>query len=342
MKSIFKKSITTVVCIFGIFSLFGCEKAGIISKEEVKHIQSFDSNISNLGAWAAYWNLDVSNEIKALDSKLTSVSYFEAYFDGNYNIVIPDELIKYYNDTKEAKYDKYITFVNDVIVDDDNQSLKDVPLMENLFKDDKSINAHVDDIISISKQYNFDGIEIDYEQIKNNIPLWNKYFKFVEQLYKRTKQENIKLRIVLEPSIPYEKIKFLEGPEYIIMCYNLHGGADKPGEKANAEFIQKVIDKAEVIPGCKKFAVATGGIDWKDGEKGVSIDEKRAMEIIKQYGAEERRDKNSACVVFDYTDENNKKHEVWYADKYTLNEWMKVIYGNGYTASIWRLGGNNF
>ncbi len=341
MKTTLKKSITVIGCIFCILNLFGCGKAEKTIKEDVNTAESFDMSISDLGAWAAYWNLDVSNEIKALDSKLTSVSYFEAYFDGNYNIVIPDELIQYYNSTKKAEYDKYITFVNDV-VDENNKSLKDIQLLESLFKDEESINTHVEELIGIVKQYDFDGIEIDYEQIKNKLPLWNNYFNFVERLYKRAIEENLKLRIVLEPSIPYNDIKFIEGPEYIIMCYNLHGSSDKPGEKANAEFIQNVIDKAEVIPGSKKFAVAAGGIDWQEGQKGVSIDEKKAQEIIRQYEIKEKRDKNSSCLVFNYIDENNNKHEVWYADKTTLNQWMKVIYSNGYTASIWRLGGNNF
>ncbi len=46
--------------------------------------------------------------------------------------------------------------------------------------------------------------------------------------------------------------------------------------------------------------------------------------------------------MFKYTDEDGIEHEVWYADKNTLNSWMQVIKEKGYGISLWRLGGNVF
>lgn len=339
MKNVIKKNISIIAAALCMFSLFGCEQAK--SNENVATLEKFDENIVDLGAWTAYWQIDVSDEIKELDSKLTSMSYFEAYFDGNNNIVIPDELQDYYDETKGAAYEKYITIVNDKVISEDNTSLKDVELLSQLLKDEKSVDKHINDIIDIAKQYNFNGIEIDYEQIKDDMSLWESFIDFSKKLYKKTEEENLKLRIVLEPSIPYKKLNFIEGPEYVMMCYNLHGSGSEPGEKANPDFIQKVIDDTKNVPGSKKYAVATGGIDWEKGQKGVSIDEKKAEELLVEFNANATRDKKSGCLVFEYTDQNKKKHEVWYADKFTLNEWMKVIYKNGYTASLWKLGGNS-
>lgn len=339
MKNVIKKNVAIIAAALCMFSLSGCEN--VKNNEKTATLEKFDENIVDLGAWTAYWQLDVSDEIEELNSKLTSMSYFEAYFDRNNNIVIPDELKNYYDETKDAAYEKYITIVNDKVISKDNISLKDIELLRRLLKDEKFEDKHINDIIDTAKQYNFNGIEIDYEQIKDDMSLWQSFIDFSEKLYKKTEEENLKLRIVLEPSIPYEKLNFIEGPEYVIMCYNLHGSQSEPGEKANPDFIQKVINDTKNVPGDKKYAVATGGFDWQKGQKGVSIDEKKARELLIEFNASAIRDEKSHCLVFEYTDQNKNKHEVWYADRFTLNEWMKVIYKNGYTASLWKLGGNS-
>lgn len=152
----------------------------------------------------------------------------------------------------------------------------------------------------------------------------------------------MKLRIILEPNTPIEDINFGEGPVYVMMCYNLHGSSTKPGEKANPEFINNLIDKMEKVPGTKEFAVASGGFDWDENGKTTSVDEKKAEELLEKYKSEKKRDSTSGCIYFEYIDESNIKHEVWYADKDTLNKWMKVISERGHKVSLWRLGGNKF
>ncbi len=343
MKRLLKNFLYLIVVFISVFNLYGCGTESAYNHEKSHEEQKLiDEKMRDLSVWVAYWQLDVNEEIKALDTNLTSVSYFEAYFNGENNIIIPKELLDYYEATKDADYHKYITFVNDVIIDKNHKSLKDVNLLQKLLDSKDSTKAHIEELITIAKQYGFDGIEIDYEQLKNNMDLWNKFYDFIEELYKRTKEEGLKLRVVLEPSLPYEQLTFVEGPEYVIMCYNLHGSADNPGEKANEEFICEIIDKTKNVPENKKFAVATGGIDWQEGEKGNSIDEKTAIELINKYNPKIRRDEKSHCIVFEYDDENNCSHEVWYADKHTLNRWLGVIYDKGYTGALWKLGGNAF
>ncbi|WP_294395353.1 glycosyl hydrolase family 18 protein [uncultured Clostridium sp.] len=330
-----------------IASLLGCgmlhtENAESIVIDDNNGKYVFDESIKGITVWAVYWNLDVDEEISKLAGQIDSVSYFEVYFDGKYELVIPEQLMNYYKETKSESYNKYISFVNDVKNREDNFSLKDVNMLKKILSDTELQNKYVDDIISIASDSGFDGIEIDFEGIKNDIELWNQYIEFIKNLYGKCGQSKLKLRIILEPNTPVEKINFVEGPVYVMMCYNLHGSTTEPGEKANNKFINELIDKMERVSGTKEFAVASGGFDWNENGKIVSVDENKAEELLNKYKADKKRDSDSGCLYFEYKDKKNIKHEVWYADKYTLNGWMKVINERGYKISLWKLGGNRF
>lgn len=343
--------IITLTLIISMF-LYGCSKEknplGNSSKVQVGETATiedkkiFDENIDNLSAWITYWDLDVQGEIKSLDKQLKEVSYFAAYFDSNNELIMPQQLVDYYNRTKDEDYTKYLTIVNDKINSDGTSSLKDKDLLKTLLTDSTLRSKHVKDIISLASQYGFNGIEIDYEQIKDDMGLWNNYLLFIKDLYDECDGSGLKLRVIFEPNVPFDDLEFIEGPTYVMMCYNLHGGFSEPGEKANPQFIKELMDKMERVPGSKSFAIATGGFNWASDGKVTSLSEVEAKDLVKEYSAKEERDIKSKCIVFKYTDEDGIEHEVWYADKNTLNSWMQVIKEKGYGISLWRLGGNVF
>ncbi|PRR79689.1 putative sporulation-specific glycosylase YdhD [Clostridium liquoris] len=302
----------------------------------------FKESTNNLSAWAVYWDLNSDKEIKILNKQLKNICYFAANFNSNNELVMPEKLINYYNETKSYDYNKYITIVNDKINSDGTSLLKDTNLLKPLLSNLDSRSRHIEDIINLAVKYDFDGIEIDYEQIKNDMELWNDYTLFIDELYQKTEKKGLKLRVLLEPNIPLDKLSFHEGPTYVMMCYNLHGGFGEPGEKANPKFIKKLIEKMSKIPGKKEFAIATGGFNWASNGKTTALSEAEANSILKEYRAKVQRDGESQCLFFNYKDEDNIEHQVWYADKATLESWMKVITEKGYDISIWRLGGNLF
>lgn len=310
-----------------------------VIKEDLK---VFGSSANSLSAWVVYWDLSADKEIKSLNNKLKNVSYFSANFDLNNKLVMPKELINYYNETKSFNYNKYITIVNDKAKGDGSYSLKDINLLKNLLGNEALRSRHIEDIVNLAVKYGFNGIEIDYEQIKSDMGLWNNYILFINELYQKAESKGLKLRVVLETNTPFDKLNFAKGPTYVLMCYNLHGSFSKPGGKADDKFIRSSIEKMRKVPGKKDFAIATGGFNWSSNGKTTSVTEEQANSILKKYKAKVQRDNDSKCLYFIYTDENNLKHEIWYADKITLNSWMKVINEKGYDVSIWRLGGNLF
>lgn len=307
-----------------------------------KETKAFQEDIGNLSAWVVDWDLNSNKEILVLDNKLKNISYFAANFNSNNELTMSEELITYYNETKNYSYNKYITIVNDKINQDGSSLLKDANLINTLLSNSKLRSSHIRDIINLAHKYGFDGIEVDYENMENDTKLWKNYILFINQLYETCKKEGLKLRVVLEPSAPVDKFAFKEGPTYVMMCYNLHGGFSKPGEKANPKFISDLINKMNKVPGKKDFAISTGGFDWSSNGKTNSITEVEANILLKEHNVKAKRDTESKCLKFTYKDQDGVTHEVWYADKSTIRSWSKVIADKGYDISIWRLGGNLF
>ncbi|MEA5060721.1 MAG: glycosyl hydrolase family 18 protein [Candidatus Pelethousia sp.] len=298
-----------------------------------------------VSAWAAYWDVDnVVTELKGY-TRLEALCYFEAYFDPKGKVILPREIPALYKKVKKefpnAGWTSYLTFVNDRYDGPGEFSLKDTELLWTLLGSEASMTAHVEDIVALVKDKGFDGIEIDYEAIRKDMPLWEKFLAFCEALYARASQEGLVLRVLLEPSTPFDSLTFPAGPTYVMMCYNLYGGHSGAGPKADAAFISELVQKMQALPGRKDFAIATGGFDWC-GDSVQQLTETGAKSLAATFTvSEEWRDEASRCVAFRYADEKGNSHEVWYADQVTLDFWASLIRTeDGDGISIWRLGGN--
>lgn len=301
---------------------------------------------SYLSVWAVYWDADHAlNEIEYIKPMIKEISYFAAYFNKNNDIFIPENITRLHLSAKANLKDTgilhYLSIVNDKINHDGSSSLKDKELLYSLLTDEKTREKHISDLISLCLENGYDGLEIDYEGLKDDEFLWPSYLEFCHSLYQVLLAHGLNMRIILEPSAPIDKYKFPEGPTYVIMCYNLHGSHSGPGPKANREFLQMLAQKTKKLPGKVNFALATGGFDWDSKGNVNSLTEEVAMKLIQQYNITPRRDQESQCLVFKYKDSNNVKHEIWFADATTLNNWMNILQSeNNSDFSLWRLGGN--
>ncbi|MEA4970981.1 MAG: glycosyl hydrolase family 18 protein [Candidatus Pelethousia sp.] len=301
----------------------------------------------HLSAWAVYWDTgDVIAELEALgaEEQLEALCYFEAFFDSRGSLVLPEGIPPLYQAVQArfpaAEWTSYLTFVNDLQDDAGQFSLKDTGLLWALLGTDEALFGHVESVIALAKAQGFDGVEIDYESIRKDFDLWERFFAFCSALYTRTQEEGLALRVLVEPNTPFESLAFPPGPTYVMMCYNLHGSHSGPGPKADAAFIQKLIAQMAALPGRKDFAIATGGYDWcKDEAK--QLTEEAAVKLAAEHRVSPKRDAANRALSFLYNDEAGRRHEVWYADRETLDSWAAVIRENGGEGiSIWRLGGN--
>ncbi len=299
---------------------------------------------AQISAWLAYWDVpDAVREVKGLQD-LRKLSYFAVGFDQGGQLCIPDDLTEALRQTGgRTDYEKYLTFVNDQQVGEDKMLLKDLGVLRKVFASEQAMDKHIAEILALTSAAKCDGVEIDYETIWKDARVSEGFLKFIPRLYERAKAKNLKLRVVLEPSTPFARINFIEGPEYVVMFYNYHGTHSiTPGPKANKTFIQRVLKNIATLPATRSVAFSTGGCIWelKSIKSNRFLTEKEAASLAVENEATPKRDKESQCLVFDYV-LDGRAYTVWYADRETLNYWISLAKAAGESnISLWRLGGN--
>jgi spore germination protein YaaH len=336
MSSIVSKIFKTTILTFGFVILTGCNYNSLA-------VNAVAKEPTEISAWLAYWDLDAGEkDLKKAENNLKQLSYFDAYFDKSDHFFIPKELSdkKSGLEKRKGKYETYLTFVNDKQNLDGSVVLKDIEVLRRLFSDDASMEKHIDEIVALTLQGGYDGIEIDYERIWTDEKIEQYFLRFADKLYVKAQKNNLKLRLVLEPSTPFSSAEFPKGPEYVVMLYNLYGLHSDPGPKANKEFIQKTLTRMKVLSGKKSVAFSTGGCVWGDNGEKRFLTEVEAKTLAVTYDVETKRDDESQCVVFDYKD-RGVSYQVWYADVKTLNYWIAIAKEQGINnISLWRFGGN--
>lgn len=305
-----------------------------------------DEETIGYSIWTTYWDTEnLTGELEVIKDRIDNICYFAAYFNKDRQPFIPKETMESFEKVKKLygsmKHKSYLTFVNDLILEDNTSSLKDVDLLYVLFETDRSMDNHIRDILRMTMEEGFDGIEIDYEAIRQDMVLWQLFIEFVEKLYEAAAEKDILVRVLLEPNAPLDEIELPEGPEYVMMCYNLHGQGTRPGPKANRRFLESLVRKTRTLPGKVNFALATGGFDFDGNGTVKSITEKQAVELLALFEKSPEREEESQALFFDYIDNGGIEHRVWYADSKTINYWIDILQQAGnHDISLWRLGGN--
>lgn len=316
---------------------------GAYAQDEAMNVENGDT----YNAWVAYWDYgDAEEEMGELSPALRSVSLFEVFYDGQQRLWLPEGFAEMCVAVEEAippDVAQYVSIVNDWQREDGNIAQKDGSLVGSLMDSKDKATGHAEEIIALAQELDVSGIEMDYEGLGRDAGLWRQYTAFLHILAEAAEEAGLSVRVVLEPSAPFDMLELPEAAEYVVMCYNLFGSHSGPGPKATPAFLQELVGLAAVLPGDETHAVATGGFDW-GGEKGVeSLTERQAVERSWLHGTTPVRDADSGCLRYSYSDEQGTAHEVWYADAQTLRLWTESIHqatGRQDTVSLWRLGGN--
>lgn len=300
-----------------------------------------------LSTWVVDWDWDSSIEdMKQIKDQLGSVQLFLGYFDEQDLIIWNDELQAYQSKTREqlsagdqeSTTPFYLTIVNDIVKQDGSSVQKDEGLVERIIATPQSRYTYIEHLVRLVQDNHFDGLELDFENISSGN--WPQLVAFYEMLYRRLASEDIPLRIVLEPKVDFTQIDFPEGPQYVVMAYNLFGIHSDAGPKADRSFLGKLTARMENLPGEPTVAIATGGFDWDESGRITALTEQTAEDLLlTATSGTARRDEESGAQTFNYSDEQGNNHTVWFADAETLKYWIEIIQQRGYSnIAIWRMG----
>ena len=151
-----------------------------------------------------------------------NVNFFAAYFDKDDKTFIPDATKEFY-DANSALYRQkgwncYLTIVNDQILADGSSSLKSTELLYRLLETEEAYQAHAEELIALVKEAGYEGLEIDYENIRKNI---NEKTKLIE--IQRSKGYDVRPTLSVEQI--GQLIAFVKSvkPDVICMVDNCYG-----------------------------------------------------------------------------------------------------------------------
>ncbi|EKE18616.1 MAG: Polysaccharide deacetylase, partial [uncultured bacterium] len=202
----------------------------------------------------------------------------------------------------------------------------------------------IENLKNIVQENNFNGISIDFEKVpddqKENLVL------FMRELYAVFHP----LGLEVSQNVPIDDDSFdLEvlanhSDFLILMAYDEHTIHDSiAGPVASQNWFSGMLSKhLESIP-AEKIVVAVGGYgyDWiEEKNDGREVSFQDVMLIARESGAAIKLDSQSLNPTFDYYDEKNVLHHVWFLDGTTVFNQMQSAnqLGNIKGYALWRLG----
>lgn len=240
---------------------------------------------------------------------------------------------------KKAKV-KILPLINNI-----NESLGegdfDGDLIHRILHDKSKKERLINDIVKVLDKYKLQGINIDFEEFKENSD--EPIIAFQKELYE--KLHPLGYLVSQDIMAGDEDFNVKELSKYndymFLMAYDEHYASSIPGEISSQKWIERIVDKtAKEIPSDKIILCFAGyGYDWEEKEEGETITYDQAIAIAKQHNSTIKFDNNTYNNSFKYTDSNGKKHEVDFEDAATNFNTIRFSdeYGLAGTA-LWRLG----
>jgi len=201
--------------------------------------------------------------------------------------------------------------------------------------------ALINEIVIKLKRYGFKGVNIDFEDLTETTDEY--LITFQRELFTELHRHNM---IVTQDIIPgnmdYNLRELKKYNDYLLlMAYDQSSMMTQPGPIAEQNWIEGVLDSyGKDLPSEKTIlCLAAYGYDWAEGRQGKPVTYQGAINKAQAAGASVKFDSINYNLNFDYTDNQNEKHKVFFTDAISNFNAMRlaVEYGLAGT-SLWRLG----
>jgi spore germination protein YaaH len=215
------------------------------------------------------------------------------------------------------------------------------------------IESHVTDIVDFVIAESYDGINIDYENLRADSR--EGFSSFMEQLSRALHDQGRLLTVDLhaktsdagagERNIAHDYARI--GPvvdQARIMAYDYHWQDSAPGPVAPIDWVEQVVQytidhipREKVVVGIPLF-----GYDWPEEGRAEVVTWQEAQSRAQAHSATIQRDERFAAPWFTYTDESGQGHTVWFEDDQSVAAKLRVISRRGVPGVFfWRVGGES-
>lgn len=227
----------------------------------------------------------------------------------------------------------------------------DSRLVENVLKNQTAQSEHIEDIKKLINRLGFDGVTIDYEEVKSSQR--GNFSKFIEELSIALNSQGKYVEVALHPKTGEKTDKrydFQDWPNLVkhadhlyIMAYGEHYDEGDAGPIAGNPWVKKIIRYSQDnhIPSEKLFlGIPLYGYDWNtssdEAAKGLTY--KDVESLISRYNLKIEWDKNYKSPHFHY----GENHDVWFENAESVKEKIQLAKDANFNGiTLWRLGGED-
>ncbi|MGH3788110.1 MAG: glycosyl hydrolase family 18 protein [Pseudonocardiaceae bacterium] len=191
-----------------------------------------------------------------------------------------------------------------------------------MLHDPAAMTRHINDIVALVQREGYDGIDIDYEDLRAADR--EAFTTFVTRLGDALHAEDKILSVAVfgktsdagedERNAAQDFAAIGEAVDEVrLMAYDYHWSGSPPGPVAPITWVREVLAfaKTQIPPDKIVLGIPVAGYDWVDGHAEPvswlqSFGRTRAFNATLQY------DRLSQSPSFKYTDEQGRAHEVWF------------------------------
>lgn len=318
-------------------------------------------------AWIPYWDQPAALESYQLNrEQISHVSFFWYYLDQQ------GEIQQYmYADTSadhilqvKSNGDKAYALIANLpdLQPDDPAGGWNRDIVRQVLEDSAARKQHINDLVSLAVDREFDGINIDYENLRRQDR--ELYTTFIKELGSALDQIDKELAIALHPKTEEFKPSEDNGShaqdwvtlsnhadQLHIMGYGEHYPGSSPGPVASIQWLEKIllyltsldVDKDKFVMGIPLYA-EVWNFDGPNGTEGIKRDfNYQKIESLKlKYNSFVEHLVDLSSNRLGYTDDNGNKHIAYFENANSTGS--KITLSRKYGVenfAFWRIGGED-
>lgn len=215
-------------------------------------------------------------------------------------------------------------------------------LIESFLASPTSQKKLIQSLLQYIQDHHFAGVNIDFEEIPEKSQ--KQLTAFIKELSTVFHQHNLTVSIdIVGGNEAYNIPQLTKWVDYIVlMAYDEHWEDSEAGPIASLSWFTHAVTKhLQLIPN-KKLVIGLGnyGYDWIKNKKGAEEINFQDLMITSDLAqAPISFNQKSLNPTFDYLDEDNKPHSIWFLDAATVFNQLAITQAfHPYGYSIWRLG----
>lgn len=222
--------------------------------------------------------------------------------------------------------------------------------VEKILQDKTSRQKHIQDILEKINLLSFDGILIDYEEVKSSQK--NNFTEFIKELSQTLISHNKKVAVALHPKREnfiglgafQDWKKLAEVSDHLnIMAYGEHYDEGSPGPIASLPWVEQIVKYSQSlkIPPEKIYlGVPLYGYDWNknNNEAAQGLNYSQVQELLKEHNLKDSFDDNTKSPYFTY-EEDGDTHQVWFENGQSIKAKIDLAQSSNLAGiTLWHLG----